>query len=146
MSWNKKRSLGRIQEHLDNMGEIEVKKLTREADLEHLLSETVCREIYGAHVYVQVPNFARLASDGLYAEDDYKRLIQGVHIYQREVTHIVEGLGGTLVHFQGPKLHALFYRPIDNAKKLGFAHSWNSATRSRETVKHGGCVAKQFDN
>jgi len=118
MSWNKKRSLDRIQKHLDDMGEIEVKKLTREADLEHLLSETTCREIYGAHIYVQVSNFACLASDGLYAQDDYKRLIQGAHIYQREVTHIVEGLGGTLVHFQGPKLHALFYRPIDDAKKL----------------------------
>src|SRR6266487_321407 len=118
MSWDKKRSLDRIQKHLDGMGEIEVKKLKREADLEQLLSETICREIYGAHVYIQVPNFACLASDGLYAQDDYKRLIQGVHIYQREVTHIVENLGGTLVHFQGPKLHAIFYRPIDNAKKL----------------------------
>jgi class 3 adenylate cyclase len=118
MSWDKKRSLDRIQKHLDSMGEIEVKKLTREADLEQLLSETTCREIYGAHVYIQVSNFARLASDGLYAQDNYKRLIQGVHIYQREVTRIVENLGGTLVHFQGPKLHALFYRPIDNAKKL----------------------------
>jgi class 3 adenylate cyclase len=118
MSWNKQRSLDRIQEHLDGMREIEVKKLTREADLENLLSETTCREIYSAHIYVQVSNFARLASGGLYAEDDYKRLIQGVHIYQREVTRIVEGLGGTLVHFQGPKLHVLFYRPIDKAKKL----------------------------
>ncbi|HYU75725.1 MAG TPA: hypothetical protein VEL31_23890, partial [Ktedonobacteraceae bacterium] len=86
MSWDKKRSLDRIQKHLDGMGEIEVKKLTREADLEQLLSETICREIYGAHVYIQVPNFACLASDGLYAQDDYKRLIQGVHIYQRAVT------------------------------------------------------------
>ncbi len=118
MSWDKKRSLDRIQKHLDGMGEIEVKKLAREADLEQLLSETTCREIYGAHVYIQVPNFAHLASNGLYAQDDYKRLIQGVHTYQRAVTRIVEGLGGTLVHFQGPKLHALFYRPIDNAKKL----------------------------
>ena len=118
MSWDKKRSHDRIQKHLDGMEEIEVKKLTREADLEQLLSETTCRDIYGAHVYIQVPNFAHLASDGLYAQDDYKRLIQGVHIYQREVTHIVENLGGTLVHFQGPKLHAIFYRPIDNAKKL----------------------------
>src|SRR6266700_4982302 len=118
MSWDKKRSLDRIQKHLDGMGEIEVKKLTREADLAQLLSETTCRDIYGAHVYIQVPNFAHLASDGLYAQDDYKRLIQGVHIYQREVTHIVENLGGILVHFQGSKLHALFYRPIDNGEQL----------------------------
>jgi len=65
-----------------------------------------------------VSNFARLASDGLYAEDDYKRLIQCVHIYERAVTRIVEGFGGVLVHFQGPKLHALFYRPIDDGEQL----------------------------
>jgi len=118
MSWNYQRSYDRIRNHLDHMGEIEVAKLTREADLEQLLSETTCREIYGAHVYVQVSNFASLASDGLYAEDDYKRLIQGVHIYERAVTRIVEGFGGVLVHFQGPKLHALFYRPIDDGEQL----------------------------
>jgi class 3 adenylate cyclase len=118
MSWNYQRSLDRIQKHLDSMGEIEVKKLTREADLEQLLSETTCRVIYGAQIYVQIPNFAHLASDSIYAQDNYKRLIQGVHIYQREVTRIVENLGGMFVHFQGPKLHALFYRPIDDPKKL----------------------------
>ncbi|HZO71029.1 MAG TPA: adenylate/guanylate cyclase domain-containing protein [Ktedonobacteraceae bacterium] len=118
MSWNKERSLDRIQKDLDGMGEIEVKKLTREADLEQLLSEKICRLIYGAHVYIQISNFTHLASDSIYAKENYKRLIQGIHIYQREVTHIVEGLGGTLIHFQGSKLHALFYRPIDNAKKL----------------------------
>ena len=118
MSWNYENSQERIQEHLNDMGEIEVIKLTREADLEELLSETVCRDIYGAHVYVQVPNFAHLASDSIYAQDDYKRMIQSVHIYQRAVTNIVKGLGGVFVHFQGPKLHALFYRPIDDAEKL----------------------------
>jgi len=118
MSWNYQRSYDRIRDHLDHMGEIEVAKLTREADLEQLLSETTCREIYGAHVYVQVSNFVRLASDGLYAEEDYKCLIQGMHIYERAVTQIVEGFGGVLVHFQGPKLHALFYRPIDDGEAL----------------------------
>ena len=118
MSWNYQRSMDRIRAHLENMGDIEVEKLRREADLEQLLSETTCRDIYGAHVYVQVSNFAHLASDGPYAEDDYKRLIQGVHIYERAVTRIVEGLGGVLVHFQGPKLHALFYRPIDDGEEL----------------------------
>src|SRR5436305_14043595 len=118
MSWKYENSLDRIQEHLNNMGEIGVAKLTREADLEDLLSETVCRDIYGAHVYVQVPNFAHLASDSIYNQDGYKQMIRGIHIYQRAVTRIVKDLGGTFVHFQGLKLHALFYRPIDDEKKL----------------------------
>jgi hypothetical protein len=43
------------------------------------------------------------------------------YFYQREVSRIVEKdemFGGLRVHFQGPKLHALFYRPVDDAKEL----------------------------
>jgi hypothetical protein len=73
MSWNYDTSTNRVDHHLKNMGEISVEKLVREANLHDLLSETCCREIYGAHVYIDVPNFADLAttvSDG----DDYKRV------------------------------------------------------------------------
>lgn len=121
MSWDHDRSVDRIQTHLDGMGEITVSKLKREADLEELLSETQCREIFGAHVYVQVANFARLASAATDDEQQIKRLIQAVHVYQREVSRIVEGsdlFDGLRVHFQGAKLHALFYRPIDDDEEL----------------------------
>ncbi len=119
MSWKYETSLERIKKHLATAGEIEIEKLVRDAELSTLLSETVCREIFGAHVYVDVPNFAKLATeiDG----EEYRRLIQAVHLYQREVTRIVEGedrFGGLRVHFQGPKLHALFFRPIDAAGEL----------------------------
>ena len=120
MSWNYERSLRRIEQHRDSIGEIEIQKLVREADLDQLLTETRCREIYSAHVYATISNFTHLASNTVYAEDDYKRLIQGVHIYQREVSRIVEAtvFDGLRVHYQGPKLHALFYRPIDNTEEL----------------------------
>jgi class 3 adenylate cyclase len=121
MSWDHDRSVERIQTHLEGMGDIVVSKLKREADLEELLSETQCREIFGAHVYVQVANFARLASAATDDEEEIKRLIQAVHIYQREVSRIVESsdlFDGVRVHFQGAKLHALFYRPIDDEAEL----------------------------
>lgn len=121
MSWNYEDSKKRIQNHIDNMGEIEVKKLTRESDLESLLTETKCREIYGAHVYFLISNFTKLATEDASDEQEYKRLIQAVHIYQREVARIVEDddkFDGLRVHFQGPKLHALFYRPIDYTNKI----------------------------
>jgi class 3 adenylate cyclase len=123
MSWNYDRSRERVEAHLDAMGAIEVEPLTRDADLDRLLSETRCREITGAHVYVNVSNFARLASEGSYA-DSVERLIQGVHIYQREVTRLVRSTRlfdeypGYPVHFQGPKLHALFFRPIADDEVL----------------------------
>ena len=61
MSWNYNTSHNRVEKHLDDMGEIEVEKLVRDADLNSLLSETTCRDIFGAHVYVDVPNFSDLA-------------------------------------------------------------------------------------
>jgi hypothetical protein len=120
MSWSYDTSLNRVQKHLDDMGEIEVEKLVRDADLNSLLSETKCRDIFGAHVYVDVPNFSDLAT--LTAEgDDYRRVIQAVHLYEREVARIVEGadvFDGVRIHFQGTKLHALFFRPIDDAEEI----------------------------
>src|ERR671927_1655560 len=113
MGWDYDRSYDRIKAHLDSMGTVEVEKLVREADLDNLLSETRCREIYGSHVYVQVSNFPRLASQEPDDEDAYKELIQAVHLYQCEVSRIV-GQGDIFdalrVHFQGAKLHALIYR------------------------------------
>lgn len=119
MSWNYDDSLKRIGDHLDNMGEIEIEKLVREADLNSLLTETKCREIHGAHVYVYITNFSRIATESIPDETEYKRFIQAVHVYQREVARIVETtFDGLRIHFQGPKLHALFYRPIDKTEKL----------------------------
>lgn len=120
MSWDIERSRERIKKHLDGLGEIEIEKLVREADLDSLLTETCCREIFGSHLYVAVSNFPQLASETT-SDTDYRRLIQAVHIYQREVSRLVEdaeSYDGLRVHFQGPKLHALFYRPIDDAKEL----------------------------
>jgi class 3 adenylate cyclase len=119
MGWEYDRSRERIRRHLDAMGEIEVAKLGRLADLESLLTETTCREIYGAHVYAKVTNFAQLASCASDEDDTYKRLIQALHLYQREVSRIVEQVfDGLRVHFQGATLHALFYRPVDDGAAL----------------------------
>jgi class 3 adenylate cyclase len=120
MAWTYDVSKTRVEEYVAKPGTIEIEKLKREADLESLLTETTCREIFGSHVYVTVSNFAALASE--HAETDrYRRLIQAIHVYQREVNRIVEdkeGVNGLSIHFQGQKLHALLYRPIDNAQVL----------------------------
>lgn len=121
MGWNYDKSKERIERHIDNIGPIEIKKLSREADLKVLLTETCCRDIYGAHVYFDISNFTEMASEDAPDETEFKRLIQAVHIYQREVARIVEDedkFDGLRVHFQGGKLHALFYRPIDDPKEI----------------------------
>jgi class 3 adenylate cyclase len=120
MGWRYDRSRDRIKEHLDSIGDIEIEKLVKEADLDSLLTETRCREIFGTHVYISVSNFARLVAETS-TDTEFRRLIQAVHIYQREASRLVEDsklFDGVRVHFQGPKLHALFYRPIDDGRAL----------------------------
>jgi class 3 adenylate cyclase len=119
MSWNYQTSFERIQKYLGDLGEIQIEKLVRDADLYALLTPTNCRQIYGAHVYVDVPNFALVASQA--EGEDYRRVIQAIHLYHREVARIVEDpeiFDGVRIHFQGPKLHALFFRPIDSSQEL----------------------------
>jgi len=121
MSWDFETSLERIEKHLDGMGEIEIEELVREADLNNLLSETKCRGVVGSHVYTYVANFPRMASAYADDESEYKRFLQAVHLYQLEVSRIVEDadkFDGLRIQFQGPKLHALFYRPIKDTKRL----------------------------
>lgn len=116
MGWSKAKSDKRIADHLASMGEIEIKPLEREVnDLGSVLSESKCREIASSHVYVDISNFSDLASgDPSKAPLQYRKLIRATHVYQRVVTKLVEDtFGGVRVHFQGPRLHALFYRPSD---------------------------------
>ena len=121
MGWNRDRSLQRISEDLERLdadGGVEVEKLKKEMDLQNL-TDKKCREIYGAHVYATVSNFPEHASAAPTQENDYKKFIRSVHSYQSVVVHIVEQLfDAAFVHFQGPKLHAVVYRPIDDSKKI----------------------------
>lgn len=116
MAWSEDRARERIRQHIESIGEIEVRPLAREVDdLETVLSETSCRDILGSHAYASVTNFAQLSSDSSLDDEGYKLLIQSVHAYEREVSHIAEQIvGGYRVHFQGPKVHVLAYTPVND--------------------------------
>lgn len=116
MTWNQKDSRKRVQGHLDGMGEIEIEDLTREMDLENL-SETRCRRIYGAHVYGEISNISTLVST-MTDQVRRRRMVQAVHVYQREVSRIADAVGAVRIHFQGARAHLLIYRPIRNAKEI----------------------------
>jgi class 3 adenylate cyclase len=121
MAWDYDKSVQRIERSMAEISveAIEVEKLKREMDLRNL-SVKRCRQIYGAHVYIDISNFSRLVSSSqILSKDDYKRLIRCIHLYQREMSRILEtDFDGVKVHFQGPRLHAIFYRPIDDEQEL----------------------------
>lgn len=122
MSWNKQRSANRIRQHLQSMQPTNVSNLTKKMDLEHIVSENQCKRIFGVHVYATLTNFAQLASSPPEG-NGYKDWIIALHLYQQEVSHIVEEIfGGHFVHFQSTKVHALLYQPLRDPSALA-AHA-----------------------
>ena len=115
MSWNEHTSLNEIQQHVARLKitPIRIKPLDEALD-RAAISEFQCKRVYGAHVYVSIPAFARLASRVYDTEgvESYQDLTRAIHLYQQEVHRIVELFAGYQVHFQGPKLHAVLYQPL----------------------------------
>lgn len=116
MTWNFGVSDKRVQEHLDGMGEIEVKPYTREMDLDNL-SETRCRRIFGAHIYAEIRNLSSLVSTRT-SKTERQELIQATHLYQREVSRIAKAVGAERIHFQGGRAHFLIHHPIEDDKGI----------------------------
>ena len=116
MSWDEKRSRDRITAHLNSIGSIEIESLAREADLEALLTEARCRRIAGAHAYSEISNFPSIFSTSF--GDTLLESVRALNIWQRQAIAIAEGVfGGVFVHFQGPRMHVLFYRPYDTREQ-----------------------------
>lgn len=115
MSWSEKRSRERIAGYVQDAESTEVKPMVREMALENL-SETVCREIEGAHVYIELAGVPSLANT-IGSPTERKRLMQAVHIFQRELDRIFAAVGATRIHFQASRAHALLYLPINDKEE-----------------------------
>ncbi len=108
MGWNEGCSLERAKKKYDVTEGLVVGDIVRETDLERTMLKNP-RRIRAAHVYVDIPQFRSLLGDG----EPNEEMLRRMHLWAREVTKIVEGdFNATKVHFQGPKLHALSYRPV----------------------------------
>ena len=112
MGWSEKRSRERIAGYVGDAKGTEVRPMVREMDLENL-SEKVCREIEGAHVYIEFAGVPKLVDD-MDAPTERKRLMQAVHIFQREIDRILGAVEATRIHFQSSRAHGLVYLPIND--------------------------------
>lgn len=117
MGWSYDKSLDRIRKKFDEVRDIEVSKLTREMDFQNI-SLKHAKKVHGAHLYADVTNFSDVLSKA--AENgDETEVLRALHIHAREITRVVEkDFGVAKVHFQGPKLHAVAYRPIDDDETI----------------------------
>lgn len=119
MGWDYETSLARVRAAYDATQGLTVGEVQRKTDLDNT---TLMRpkRITAAHVYVEVPNYrALLAADLIDGSSGGEDLLHRSHLWAREVSRVVEtDFDATKVHFQGPKLHALAYRPIGDASAM----------------------------
>lgn len=114
MGWDSSRSLSRAQAKWDETEGLEVTDLVRETDFDSTALKNP-RNVMGAHVYVDVPGFRLLLGSG----DPEPAVARRLHLWAREVTKVVElDFDATKVHFQGPRLHAVVYRPVNDEAKI----------------------------
>jgi class 3 adenylate cyclase len=121
MGWNLQTSRNEVEQHATRLASKSIRISALTGDLDRAaLSEVQCKRVYGAHVYVSLPAFALLASRVYDIEggESYQELTRALHLYQREVFRIVRLFGGYVVHFQGPKLHAVLYKPIGDGTTI----------------------------
>jgi hypothetical protein len=116
MVWKYDESYKRVSRHLDEMGEIEINPYVKEMDLDGL-SETRCRDIFGAHVYAEIRNLSALVNQRT-TKAERQELIQATHLYQREVARIATAAGAERIHFQGGRAHLLIHHPIQDDKQI----------------------------
>lgn len=134
MSWDYERSLKRAWAKYEETDGTVVTLVTKKTDFDNIsLKEP--RRVRAAHFYVDVANFTALLGDDTEAGFD-EDMLRRLHLYAREVTRVVENdLDATKVHFQGAKLHALAYRPVnDDAEMVAKAVLAAAAVRATATV------------
>src|SRR5689334_17263706 len=108
MAWDYEASLARAQAKYDETDQLTVSDVVRETDFDKI-SLTGPRRLTGTHLYVDISNFNTRLREGSTEQSEMLRLL---HIWIREVSRIAKDLEVAKVHFQGPRLHGVAYRPI----------------------------------
>ncbi len=110
MSWDYQRALERAYRRYADVGEITVEPVGREIDFGAVTLKRP-RQLRGAQAYVDIINFRGAVGEGAASRD----VTRAMHLYGREVTRVVEAdFDAAKVHLQGPKLHFVAYRPIND--------------------------------
>lgn len=116
MAWTYEKAEERAATRYEQTAELAIADITREIDFD-LISRTKPRRVSGTHFYLDVVNFTRQLRGEL--DDHGEDLLRLLHVYSREASRIVgSDFDGQKIHFQGPRLHALAYRPVSDESEM----------------------------
>jgi class 3 adenylate cyclase len=134
--WKEKEARERLRKSYDETKDLVVKPLTKEMNLENL-TPTDCRVVTGVHLYLEVVNLQQHLDEAGEDKEKLRKLLRHLHVYQRVLTSLLyETEGAEKIHFQGARLHAVFYKPYDTTdvknpalKRLGAANQFVSQAK-----------------
>lgn len=137
MAWNRDEARERIKKSFDELADLKLEPLKKDMYLWNL-SPKECRVVTGVHLYLDPVNFQDLLAGARENSEELKKLLRHIHVYQRQLSWLVADVdGGQQVHFQGARLHAVFYKPYDSSgvaapalKRLTAA--WQYVSQARE--------------
>jgi hypothetical protein len=116
MTWSHEKALQRAQDRYEQTEDLTITDVVREIDFD-LISRTKPRRVPGTHFYADVSNFNQILRSG--DDEEAEEMVRLLHVFNREVSKIVgDDFDGQKVHFQGPRLHALAYRPIGDESTM----------------------------
>lgn len=116
MSWSYDEALDRAKRRYEETAELMVTDVVREIDFD-LISRLHPRRVTGTHIYADVSNFNTLLRDA--DAEGAENLLLRLHLIAREASKIIrKDFDGCKVHFQGPRVHALAYRPVNDESAM----------------------------
>lgn len=116
MSWSYETARDRAVKRYDGLADLTISDVVRELDFENI-SQLQPRRVTGTHLYAGVENFTALLGEA--DADGAEDLLLKLHLFAREASWIIKSnFDGCKVHFQGPRAHALAYRPVGDESKM----------------------------
>ncbi|MFC4858003.1 hypothetical protein [Actinophytocola glycyrrhizae] len=118
MTWTFELAQERAEDRYMQTADLRIEDVTRKIDFDNI-SRTRPRRVTGTHLYVDIVNFNRQLRAQEEDGDDGEELLRMLHVFAREVSKIIaHDFDGQKIHFQGPRVHALSYRPISDESTI----------------------------
>src|SRR3954469_9851879 len=113
--WQYDASRERLFKRRDGLPGISISDLTRQATLANI-TFAAPKRVLGVHSYIGLANADALIEDPLDQDDQdgARSPLRHIHLWQRELSRVVNDHDAAKIHFQGTRLHTVTYRPVSD--------------------------------
>lgn len=115
MSWKRKAAQTRVRNSIKALKDFDVVDATPRTNLTGIPLEKAYR-VKGVHLYADLGNIESLLGDGTESEQQHKRVLRFVHLYQRTAHLVLKETGNLAVDLQNHRLHAVILEPFDDGE------------------------------